>query len=98
MIAIIDIVSPKRCFLASKQPQRRQRQPLKTIGFMGKTTALHVHHNFSIFLESLKLDEDIFFNDVFIAVVVLCHSRWISACSCSVLYTSPTGATTRREV
>ena len=46
MIAIIDIVSPKRCSLPSKQPQRRQRQPLKTIGFMGKTTALHVHHTF----------------------------------------------------
>ena len=46
MIAIIDIVSPKRCSLPSKQPQRRQRQPLKTIGFMGETTALHVHHTF----------------------------------------------------
>ena len=58
MIAIIDIVSPKRCFLPSKQPQRRQRPPLKTVGFMGKTTALHVHRTyitlFSIFLESLK--------------------------------------------
>ena len=31
MIAIIDIVSPKRCSLPSKQPQRRQRQLLKQL-------------------------------------------------------------------
>ena len=46
MIAIIDIVSPKRCSLPSKQPQRRQRQPLKTVGFMGRNTAPHVDHTF----------------------------------------------------